>query len=48
MADLSKFSIIAYQRKPGHWRAAIIPKVRSEIVDGGDTVRTPSRQVRTS
>jgi hypothetical protein len=40
MADLSKFSIITYQRKPGHWRAAIIPKVRSEIVDGGDTVRS--------
>ena len=40
MADISKFSIVTYQRKPGHWRAAIIPKVRSVIVDGGDTVRS--------
>jgi hypothetical protein len=40
MADLSKFSIVTYQRKPGHWRAAIIPKGRSVIVDGGDTVRS--------
>jgi hypothetical protein len=40
MADISKFSIVTYQRKPGYWRAAIIPKVRSVIVDGGDTVRS--------
>jgi len=25
MADISKFSILTYQRKPGHWRAAITP-----------------------
>jgi len=23
MADISKFSIVTYERKPGHWRAAI-------------------------
>jgi hypothetical protein len=40
MADNSEFSIITYQRKPGHWRAAIIRKIRSGIVDGGDTVRS--------
>jgi hypothetical protein len=26
MGDISKFSIIIYERKPGHWRAAVIPK----------------------
>ena len=40
MADISKFSIITYERKPGHWRAAIIPKDRSVIVDAGETVRS--------
>jgi hypothetical protein len=40
MADISRFSIITYERKPGHWRAAIIPKTRSGIVDAGDTVRS--------
>jgi hypothetical protein len=40
MAEISKFSIITYERKPGHWRAAIIPKVRSGIIEGGDTVRS--------
>jgi len=40
MADISKFSIITYERKPGYWRAAIMPKARSEIVNAGDTVRS--------
>ena len=40
MADISEFSIITYERKPGHWRAAIIPKARSGNVDAGDTVRS--------
>jgi hypothetical protein len=39
MADISKFSIIAYERKPGHWLAAIIPKGCSVIVDAAETVR---------
>jgi hypothetical protein len=25
MAELSQFSIVTYQRRPGHWRAAITP-----------------------
>jgi hypothetical protein len=25
MAELSKFSIVTYERKPGHWRAAVTP-----------------------
>ena len=40
MADISKFSIVTYERKPGHWRAAITRKVRAGIVVGGDKVRS--------
>ena len=40
MADISKFSIVTYERKPGHWRAAITRKVRAGIVVGGDQVRS--------
>jgi hypothetical protein len=29
MADISKFSIVTYERKPGQWRAAINPIRRS-------------------
>ena len=25
MAEISQFSIITYERRPGHWRAAITP-----------------------
>ena len=25
MADISNFSIVAYERKPGQWRAALTP-----------------------
>ncbi|HTA99298.1 MAG TPA: hypothetical protein VK804_02380 [Bradyrhizobium sp.] len=25
MADISEFSIVTYERKPGRWRAAITP-----------------------
>jgi hypothetical protein len=25
MAELSQFSIVTYERRPGHWRAAITP-----------------------
>jgi hypothetical protein len=28
MADVAKFSILTFQRKPGAWRAAITPKDR--------------------
>jgi hypothetical protein len=30
MADISQYSIITYERKPGHWRAAIFPKALTE------------------
>lgn len=39
MADISEFSIVTYERKPGCWRAAITPKVGSEGV-GGEKVRS--------
>jgi hypothetical protein len=29
MADISEFSIVTYERRPGHWRAAIMPLRRS-------------------
>ncbi len=32
MTHISEFTIVTYQRKPGHWRAAITPKARSENV----------------
>ena len=39
MADISEFSIVTYERKPGCWRAAIIRKV-STGNGGGDKVRS--------
>jgi hypothetical protein len=43
MTYISEFTIVTYQRKPGHWRAAIIPKARSENVVRGEvrSVVTP-------
>jgi hypothetical protein len=41
MANVSEFSIVTYLRKPGHWRAAVIPKVRRiGSVVGGERVRS--------
>ncbi len=40
MADISEFSIVTYERKPGHWRAAIIRKIGSGMVVQGDKVRS--------
>jgi hypothetical protein len=40
MADFSEFSIVTYERKPGHWRAAIMREVRPGMVIGGDKVRS--------
>jgi len=34
LAGISDFSIITYERKPGHWRAAITRKVGSEAARG--------------
>jgi hypothetical protein len=40
MADISEFSIITYERKPGCWRAAITQKGSAGPVVGGDKVRS--------
>jgi hypothetical protein len=32
MADVSQFSIVTYERKPGHWRAAVTRKSRTGSV----------------
>jgi hypothetical protein len=39
MADIADFSIVTYERKPGHWRAAFTRKVRVETA-GGDKLRS--------
>jgi len=38
MADLSQFSIVTYERRPGYWRAAITPIRRSGIFIPGKTI----------
>jgi hypothetical protein len=40
MADISEFSIVTYERKPGCWRAAITRKSSAGTVVGGDKVRS--------
>jgi hypothetical protein len=40
MADISEFSIVAYQRKPGCRRAAITRKGSAGMVVEGDKVRS--------
>jgi hypothetical protein len=47
MADKSQFSIVTYERRPGHWRAAVTPfaqsgsfirgRTTSSIVTGDDS-----------
>jgi len=37
MAELSQFSIVTYQRSPGHWRAAITPFAHSGMFIRGRT-----------
>jgi hypothetical protein len=32
MADKTRYSIVTYERRPGHWRAAISPIRRSGTV----------------
>jgi hypothetical protein len=51
MAELSQFSIVTYERRPGHWRAAITPirrigtsingKTISSVVTPDDSVSEP-------
>jgi len=40
MADISEFSIVTYERKPGYWRAAITRKALAGSVVQGDKVRS--------
>jgi hypothetical protein len=40
MANISEFSIVTYERKPGHWRAAITRNARAGSVVQGDKVRS--------
>ena len=40
MADISEYSIVAYERKPGRWRAAITKKARAGSLADGDKVRS--------
>jgi hypothetical protein len=37
MANISEYSVVIYERKPGHWRAAISPKVLDSIVTPVDS-----------
>ena len=39
MADISQYSIVTYERKPGHWRAAFVRKALTGSA-GGDTVHS--------
>jgi hypothetical protein len=39
MAHISEYSIVTYERKPGHWRAAVSPKVLDRSAPG-KTVRS--------
>ena len=37
MADISQYSIVTYERRPGHWRAAITPYAHSGLFIRGQT-----------
>jgi hypothetical protein len=37
LAEISQFSIVTYERRPGHWRAAITPIKQSGVSPGGNT-----------
>jgi hypothetical protein len=38
MADVSQYSIVTYERRPGYWRAAITPIRQSRIVTHSKTM----------
>jgi hypothetical protein len=40
MANISEYSVVTYERKPGHWRAAISPKILDRSGASGVTVRS--------
>jgi hypothetical protein len=37
LAEISQYSIVTYERRPGHWRAAITPVRRSGSFIQGHT-----------
>jgi hypothetical protein len=43
MAQISEFTIVTYERSPGHWRAAFVPKLlpRSNVRGAVQSVVTP-------
>jgi hypothetical protein len=38
LAEISQFSIVTYERSPGHWRAAITPVRQSSTAIRGKTI----------
>jgi hypothetical protein len=40
MAHISDYSIVTYERKPGHWRAAVSPKPLDKSDASGKTVHS--------
>jgi hypothetical protein len=40
MAHISEYSIVTYERKPGHWRAAVSPKILERSGAPGKTVHS--------
>jgi hypothetical protein len=40
MAQISEYSIVTYERKPGHWRAAVSPKPLDKSGAAGKTVHS--------
>jgi hypothetical protein len=38
MAHISEYSIVTYERQPGHWRAAFVRKALTGSFVRGDTV----------
>jgi hypothetical protein len=40
MAHTSEYSIVTYERKPGHWRAAVSPKLLDKSGAPGKTVHS--------
>jgi hypothetical protein len=40
MVHISEYSIVTYEREPGHWRAALFPKVVDRSCAPGLTVRS--------
>jgi hypothetical protein len=40
MAQISEYSIVTYEREPGHWRAAVSPKILDRSRAPGRTVHS--------